>query len=103
MRLYPPVPHYFRKISEDIVLKGHVIPKGNYSSERCAVLKHELYRLLISIDYVYVSHVDTMVCIGAFELHRQPDLWENPEVNDCAVCKTACAKCTKVNIVILYP
>ena len=54
MRLYPPVPYYFRKISEDIVLKGHVIPKGSYSPEGCAVLEHELYRLLISIDYVYL-------------------------------------------------
>ena len=25
-------------------------------------------------------HVGTMVAIGALELHRQPDIWENPEV-----------------------
>ena len=29
MRLYPPVPHYFRDLSEDVIIQGHLIPKGN--------------------------------------------------------------------------
>ena len=28
MRLYPPVPHYFRDLSEDTVINGSLIPKG---------------------------------------------------------------------------
>ncbi|XP_065920516.1 cytochrome P450 4F4-like [Dysidea avara] len=52
MRLNPPVPHYFRNVSEDTIIKGHLIPKG------------------------------TMVGINALELHYQPDLWENPKVFD---------------------
>ena len=28
MRLYPPVPYYFRDTSEDINIHGHLIPKG---------------------------------------------------------------------------
>ena len=31
MRLYPPVPFYFRDISEDINIHGHLIPKGTNS------------------------------------------------------------------------
>ena len=31
MRLYPPVPFYFRDISEDINIHGHLIPKGMHS------------------------------------------------------------------------
>ncbi|XP_065919119.1 cytochrome P450 4B1-like [Dysidea avara] len=52
MRLYPPVPHYFRDLSEDTIIHGHLIPKG------------------------------TFVIIGALEVHRQPDVWENPEEYD---------------------
>ena len=29
MRLYPPVPYYFRDLSEDVIIQGHLIPKGN--------------------------------------------------------------------------
>lgn len=29
MRLYPPVPYYFRDLSEDIIIHGHLIPKGS--------------------------------------------------------------------------
>ena len=29
MRLYPPVPHYFRDLSEDTVINGSLIPKGS--------------------------------------------------------------------------
>ena len=28
MRLYPPVPHYFRDLSEDTIINGSLIPKG---------------------------------------------------------------------------
>ncbi|XP_065920518.1 cytochrome P450 4A4-like isoform X2 [Dysidea avara] len=52
MRLYPPVPYYFRQLSEDTVIKEHLIPKG------------------------------TIICIDTLSLHRQPDVWENPEVKD---------------------
>ena len=33
MRLYPPVPYYFRDLSEDINIQGHLIPKGNEVSQ----------------------------------------------------------------------
>ncbi|XP_065882296.1 cytochrome P450 4A25-like [Dysidea avara] len=52
MRLYPPVPLYFRNISEDTTIKGHLIPKN------------------------------TFVTIAPIGLHRQPDIWENPEEYD---------------------
>ena len=29
MRLYPPVPYYFRDLTEDMNIQGHLIPKGN--------------------------------------------------------------------------
>ena len=29
MRLYPPVPHYFRDLSEDTIINGSLIPKGH--------------------------------------------------------------------------
>ena len=29
MRLYPPVPYYFRDLSEDTNILGHLIPKGS--------------------------------------------------------------------------
>ena len=28
MRLYPPVPYYFRELSEDVNIEDHLIPKG---------------------------------------------------------------------------
>ena len=28
MRLYPPVPYYFRELSEDVEIEGHLVPKG---------------------------------------------------------------------------
>ena len=71
MRLYPPVPHYFREISEDITIKGHLIPKGI-----------TIVFVLDNSFVTFTSSAGTMVTIGALELHRQPDIWENPEVND---------------------
>jgi len=64
MRLYPPVPYYFRQLSEDTVIKEHLIPKGNYT------MWYNLWQ----------SSIGTIVNIDAHSLHRQPDVWENPQV-----------------------
>ena len=48
MRLYPPVFFIFRQASEDLELDGHVIPKG------------------------------MQVGISIRNIHRHPDIWENP-------------------------
>ena len=52
MRLYPPVPAIFRKLSKDTELDGVVLPQG------------------------------TSVTIIKPALHRHPDIWENPEEYD---------------------
>ena len=52
MRLYPPVPEVFRKLSKDTELDGIVLPQG------------------------------TSITIIKPALHRHPDIWENPEKYD---------------------
>ena len=49
MRLYPPVFFIVRRLSSDIELDGHLIPKG------------------------------TSINVAIRIIHRHPDLWENPE------------------------
>ena len=52
MRLYPPVFFFSRRVSSDIELDGHLIPKG------------------MPID------------VAIYIIHKHPDLWENPEEFD---------------------
>ena len=52
MRLYPPVPEIYRKVSEDVKLDDYTIPKG------------------------------TQFSIQIYALHHNPEFWENPEVFD---------------------
>ncbi|KAL5509312.1 hypothetical protein EMCRGX_G004654 [Ephydatia muelleri] len=49
MRLYPPVFQVFRDLGEDMMLQGHLVPKGCW--------------LMIAI----------------YQIHRCPEFWENPE------------------------
>ena len=49
MRLYPPVPGFFRKLSKDTELDGVVVPQG------------------------------TSISVIIAALHRHPDIWENPD------------------------
>ncbi|XP_064404150.1 ultra-long-chain fatty acid omega-hydroxylase-like [Halichondria panicea] len=52
MRLYPPVFFIFRKATEEMILDGHIIPKGmNFG-------------------------------IGIRQIHRHPETWENPDEYD---------------------
>ena len=48
MRLYPPVPQILRTTTTDTEIEGCIFPKG------------------------------TMVNIAIFQIHRHPDIWENP-------------------------
>ena len=48
MRLYPPAPETLRTTTENIEIDGHVLPKG------------------VSLSIIF------------FQIHRHPDLWENP-------------------------
>ena len=52
MRLYPPVPEVFRKLSKDTELDGVVVPQG------------------------------TSVVVNMVALHHHPDIWENPDEYD---------------------
>ena len=52
MRLYPPVPEFFRKLSKDTELDGVVVPRG------------------------------TSIAVKMAALHRHPDIWENPNEYD---------------------
>ena len=52
MRLYPPVPMIGRKLNEDFIVDGYIIPKG------------------------------TPLSIPIVMLHRNPSYWENPDVFD---------------------
>ena len=52
MRLYPPVPFYFRDISEDINIHGHLIPKGTNSRSSIngtAVQFNQYYKVVIVV------------------------------------------------------
>ncbi len=52
MRLYPPVPEVYRKVSEDVKLDDYLIPKG------------------------------TQFSIQIYAVHHNPEVWEDPETFD---------------------
>ena len=66
LRLFPPVFNIFRELTKDVELGGFLVPKGMYS---------EKFKLLFC-GWLDVSYV----CIDIMSVHRNPEIWQNPEV-----------------------
>jgi len=64
MRLYPPVPHYYRDLSEDTIIHGHLIPKGKFIKELCTQAYHCYCICRYICEYWCIWSASSTWCLG---------------------------------------